>query len=91
MLDKAKITDLLVHATKIILKAKDQKNIERGNGNSLNFMTATGIQDKEIRHSAFLAALLDPDGDHVQEGALLGPVDNHLAAIMPAARFQFAI
>ncbi len=66
-----KINDLLGKAQVIIKKIKEDEADRKKEGNSLNFMKATGIQCNEIRHSAFLAVLLDPKGDHGQGCAFL--------------------
>lgn len=60
-IDIQKTEDLLKKANEII-KLNEQE--WRKSGKYFNVFTALGIENKEVRHSALLAALLDPSGFH---------------------------
>lgn len=60
-IDIQKTADLLNKANQII-KLNEQE--WRKSGKYFNVFSALGIENKEVRHSALLAALLDPNGFH---------------------------
>lgn len=60
-IDIQKTEDLLNKANQII-KLNEQE--WRKSGKYFNVFSALGIENKEVRHSALLAALLDPNGFH---------------------------
>ena len=56
---------LLNAISKIVAKNKVQQEEKRKRGENFNIFSVMGLQTKEVRlHSAFLAELLNPKGNH---------------------------
>ena len=56
--------DLLSKAQTIIAKDAQIRNERKRHGDFFNIFSVLGAETKEIRHSAFIAELLNPDGSH---------------------------
>lgn len=64
-MDTNKLEQLLKEISKIVLKDKVQQEEKRKRGEKFNIFSVIGVQRKEVRlHSAFLAELLNPQGNH---------------------------
>lgn len=48
----------------VIEKYKTALEEKRKSGDCFNIFSVLNVQRKEVRHSAFLSALLDPNGEH---------------------------
>lgn len=60
-----KLIRLLKHISEIVLKEKTQQEEKRKRGENFNVFKVLGLQTSEVRlHSALIAELLRPDGDH---------------------------
>ena len=61
----ANIETLLKQISEIVVKEKIQQEEKRKRGENFNIFSVLGLSTSEVRlHSAFLAELLNPDGDH---------------------------
>lgn len=65
------IKQLLSEARFILEKDKQQREEARKRGELYNVFNVLGVSGSEQMHSAFLAALLNPDGDHGMRDAFL--------------------
>ena len=64
-MDTNKLERLLKEILQIVLKDKVQQEEKRKRGEIFNIFSVIGVQRKEVRlHSAFLAELLNPQGNH---------------------------
>lgn len=64
-MDMEKIKELLNQISKIIVEEKTQQEERRKRGENFNIFKVLGLSSSEVRlHSAFLAELLNPNGDH---------------------------
>lgn len=60
-----KIKELLNQISKIVVEEKTQQEERRKRGENFNIFNVLGLSSSEVRlHSAFLAELLNPNGDH---------------------------
>lgn len=60
-----KINELLNKISKIVVEEKTQQEERRKRGENFNIFNVLGLSSSEVRlHSAFLAELLNPNGDH---------------------------
>ncbi len=60
-----KLEQLLKEISRIVLKDRVQQEEKRNRGEIFNIFSVIGVQRKEVRlHSAFLAELLNPRGNH---------------------------
>lgn len=60
-----KINELLNKISKIVVEEKTQQEERRKRGENFNIFKVLGLSSSEVRlHSAFLAELLNPNGDH---------------------------
>ena len=60
-----KLESLLKEVSKIVVKEKTQQEEKRKRGENFNIFNVLGLSTSEVRlHSAFLAELLNPNGDH---------------------------
>lgn len=60
-----RLNKLLNEISKIVAKNEAQQEEKRRRGENFNIFSVMGLQTKEVRlHSAFLAELLNPQGDH---------------------------
>ncbi len=60
-----KIESLLQQVSKIVAREKTQQEERRKRGENFNIFNVLGLSTSEVRlHSAFLAELLNPNGDH---------------------------
>lgn len=60
-----KLKQLLQQVSKIVAEEKVQQEEKRKRGENFNIFNILGLARKEVRlHSAFLAELLNPNGDH---------------------------
>lgn len=60
-----KINKLLKQISEIVLKEKTQQEEKRKRGENFNIFKVLGLSSSEVRlHSAFIAELLNPNGDH---------------------------
>ena len=67
-----KIEELLNQISKIVVEEKTQQKERRKRGENFNIFKVLGLSCSEVRlHSAFLAELLNPDGDHGLEDKFL--------------------
>lgn len=67
-----KIKELLNHISKIVVEEKTQQEERRKRGENFNIFKVLGLSSSEVRlHSAFLAELLNPNGDHGLEDKFL--------------------
>ena len=67
-----KIKELLNQISKIVVKEKTQQEERRKRGENFNIFKVLGLSSSEVRlHSAFLAELLNPNGDHGLEDKFL--------------------
>ena len=63
-----KIKELLNQISKIVVEEKTQQEERRKRGENFNIFKVLGLSSSEVRlHSAFLAELLNPNGDHWKE------------------------
>lgn len=61
----ANLEELLKEVSKIVVEEKTQQEEKRKRGENFNIFKVLGLSTSEVRlHSAFLAELLKPDGDH---------------------------
>jgi len=64
-MDTNKLEQLLKEISEIVLKDKVQQEEKRKRGENFNIFSVIGVQRKEVRlHSAFIAELLNPQGNH---------------------------
>lgn len=64
-MDANKVEQLLKEISEIVLKDKVQQEEKRKRGENFNIFSVIGVQRKEVRlHSAFIAELLNPQGNH---------------------------
>ena len=67
-----KIKELLNQISKIVVEEKTQQEERRKRGENFNIFNVLGLSSSEVRlHSAFLAELLNPNGDHGLENKFL--------------------
>lgn len=67
-----KIKELLNQISKIVVEEKTQLEERRKRGENFNIFKVLGLSSSEVRlHSAFLAELLNPNGDHGLEDKFL--------------------
>ena len=67
-----KIKELLNQISKIVVEEKTQQEERRKRGENFNIFKVLGLSSSEVRlHSAFLAELLNPNGDHGLEDKFL--------------------
>lgn len=67
-----KIKELLNQISKIVVAEKTQQEERRKRGENFNIFKVLGLSSSEVRlHSAFLAELLNPNGDHGLEDKFL--------------------
>ena len=67
-----KIKELLNHISNIVVAKKTQQEERRKRGENFNIFKVLGLTSSEVRlHSAFLAELLNPNGDHGLEDKFL--------------------
>ena len=67
-----KIKELLNHISNIVVAEKTQQEERRKRGENFNIFKVLGLTSSEVRlHSAFLAELLNPNGDHGLEDKFL--------------------
>lgn len=67
-----KIKKLLGQISKIVVEEKTQQEERRKRGENFNIFKVLGVSSSEVRlHSAFLAELLNPNGDHGLEDKFL--------------------
>lgn len=60
-----KLESLLKQVSEIVAKEKTQQEEKRKRGENFNIFNVLGLSTSEVRlHSAFLAELLNPNGDH---------------------------
>ena len=60
-----KINELLNKISKIVVEEKTQQEERRKRGENFNIFKVLGLSSSEVRlHSAFIAELLNPNGDH---------------------------
>ena len=60
-----KLETLLKEISKIVVREKTQQEEKRKRGENFNIFKVLGLSTSEVRlHSAFLAELLNPNGDH---------------------------
>ena len=72
----ANLEELLKEVSKIVVREKTQQEERRKRGENFNIFKVLGLSTSEVRlHSAFLAELLNPNGDH-------GLDDNFLKAFV---------
>ena len=70
--DMDKIKKLLGQISKIVVEEKIQQEERRKRGENFNIFKVLGLSSSEVRlHSAFLAELLNPNGDHGLEDKFL--------------------
>ena len=61
----ANFEELLKEVSKIVVREKTQQEEKRKRGENFNIFKVLGLSTSEVRlHSAFLAELLNPNGDH---------------------------
>ena len=71
-----KLNKLLRQISEIVLREKTQQEEKRKRGENFNIFRVLGLSTSEVRlHSAFLAELLNPNGDH--------GLGDHLTIILP--------
>lgn len=67
-----KIKELLNHISNIVVSEKTQQEERRKRGENFNIFKVLGLSTYEVRlHSAFIAELLNPNGDHGLEDKFL--------------------
>ncbi len=67
-----KIIELINQISKIVVEDKTQQEERRKRGENFNIFKVLGLSSSEVRlHSAFLAELLNPNGDHGLEDLFL--------------------
>ena len=72
----ANLEELLKRVSEIVVREKTQQEEKRKRGENFNIFKVLGLSTSEVRlHSAFLAELLNPNGDH-------GLGDNFLKAFV---------
>lgn len=87
----ANIETLLKRISEIVVKEKIQQEEKRKRGENFNIFSVLGLSTSEVRlHSAFLAELLNPDGDH---GLSVKFLDSFLSIIIQRVKpgFEFDI
>ena len=64
-MDMERIKELINQISKIVVEEKTQQEERRKRGENFNIFKVLGLSSSEVRlHSAFLAELLNPNGDH---------------------------
>ena len=78
------LNDLLMEISKICLIEQERMKHKQRKGDCFNVFNTLGLRSNEVRlHSAFLAELLNPDGNHGLKDAML---KEFLAAELPRLR-----
>lgn len=66
------LNDLLMEISKICLIEQERMKHKQRKGDCFNVFNTLGLRSNEVRlHSAFLAELLNPDGNHGLKDAML--------------------
>lgn len=86
-----KIKELLNQISKIVVEEKTQQEERRKRGENFNIFKVLGLSSSEVRlHSAFLAELLNPNGDHgLGDKFLLAFLDGVVRKIEGFNQFAF--
>ena len=83
-----RLKELLSQISKIVLKEKTQQEEKRKRGENFNIFKVLGLSTSEVRlHSAFLAELLNPNGDHGLGDCFLKSFINNV--ICKKRKFEF--